>query len=390
MTIRSLHGKFVFGVCRFRGIENNKEIYPTWFGLTGQFPDGYVSSRLGEFAAFYSNRMSYAGVSGLLRRVCGTRVLSGAGIREIVTGKASEINKAVKKEVTDILSDNNQPVFPEINTEVGIYDGETGETLISDDGIQVRKQKTVRQKAADRSPDDITEEKRRKERINTSVIILEKSKGGFAYMTAPNDEKGDECVSLKDVVRSRIIREYGGRRSPLNIVAITDGATDIRRRLREIFGFQVTLILDWYHLCKKMREHMSMISRNRDEKSAHLRFVMYHLWRGNTAEVLNYMKSEIIPKNGKRLTDLVTYIEKHRHEIINYELRRSVGKTIGSGRVEKACDQVVGFRQKKKGMSWGKRGSRALATLKIAELNGQWDALWKIADHSEAASNCLC
>jgi hypothetical protein len=334
--------------------------------------------------------MSYAGVAELLRRVCGPRVLSGAGIRDIVTEKASEINRAIRKEVTDILSDNNPVVFPKINAEVGIYDGDTEEILISDDGIQVRKQKTVRQKAADRSPDDITEEKRRKERINTSVIILEKSKGGFAYMTAPNDEKGDECVSLKDVVRSRIIREYGGRRSPLNIVAITDGATDIRRRLREIFGFQVTLILDWYHLCKKMREHMSMISRNRDEKSAHLRFVMYHLWRGNTAEVLNYMKSEIIPKNGKRLTDLVTYIEKHRHEIINYELRRSVGKTIGSGRVEKACDQVVGFRQKKKGMSWGKRGSRALATLKIAELNGRWDALWKIADHSEAASNCLC
>ncbi|GBC61719.1 hypothetical protein DENIS_2681 [Desulfonema ishimotonii] len=37
---------------------------------------------------------------------------------------------------------------------------------------------------------------------------------------------------------------------PLNIVAITDGAKDIHLRLREIFGFQVTLILDWYHLCK--------------------------------------------------------------------------------------------------------------------------------------------
>ncbi|GBC59746.1 hypothetical protein DENIS_0687 [Desulfonema ishimotonii] len=74
----------------------------------------------------------------------------------------------------------------------------------------------------------------------------------------------------------------------------------------------------------------------------------------------------------------------------NYELRKSVGKTIGSGRVEKACDQVVGFRQKKKGMSWGKVGSKALATLKIAELNGQWDDFWEIADRSEAANNCLC
>ncbi|GBC61718.1 hypothetical protein DENIS_2680 [Desulfonema ishimotonii] len=73
----------------------------------------------------------------------------------------------------------------------------------------------------------------------------------------------------------------------------------------------------------------------------------------------------------------VSYIEKHKSEIINYELRKPVGKTIGSGRVEKACDQVVGFRQKKKGMSRGKVGSRALATLKIAELNGHWDIFEK-------------
>jgi hypothetical protein len=334
--------------------------------------------------------MSYVGVAELLRRVCGTRVLSGAGIREIVAGKASEINRAIGKEVADLLSDRKPSVSPEINAEVAVYDRKTEETLIFDDGIQVKKQKTARKKATDRPSGNPTGEKKRKERINTDVIILEKPEGGFDYMTALTDEKGDECVPLKDVVRSRLLREYGGRRNPLNIVAITDGAKNIRLRLREIFGFPVTLILDWYHLCKKVREHMSMISRNRDEKSAHMEFLIHHLWRGNTAEALNYMKSEIIPKNKKRLADLITYIEKHRHEIINYELRRSVGKTIGSGRVEKACDQVVGFRQKKKGMSWGKVGSRALATLKIAEMNGQWDDFWKITDHPEAENNCLC
>ena len=51
---------------------------------------------------------------------------------------------------------------------------------------------------------------------------------------------GDECVPLKDVVRSRILKEYGERQNPLNILAVTDGATDIRRRLRDIFDFQVT------------------------------------------------------------------------------------------------------------------------------------------------------
>ena len=45
---------------------------------------------------------------------------------------------------------------------------------------------------------------------------------------------------------------------------------------------------------------------------------------------------------------------------------------IGSGYIEKGCDQVVGHRQKKKGMSWREAGSRSLGILKVAELNHQW------------------
>ncbi|GBC61720.1 hypothetical protein DENIS_2682 [Desulfonema ishimotonii] len=120
-------------------------------------------------------RLSYAGVAGLLRRVCGDRVLSGAGIREIVAGKSSEPNRAIRIEVADLLSGRNPSVFPGTNAEVAVYERKTGETLISDDGIQVREQKAVRQKAADRSPDDITEGKGRKERVNTNVVIPEKT-----------------------------------------------------------------------------------------------------------------------------------------------------------------------------------------------------------------------
>jgi hypothetical protein len=39
--------------------------------------------------------------------------------------------------------------------------------------------------------------------------------------------------------------------------------------------------------------------------------------------------------------------------------------------MEKCVDQVVGYRQKGKGMSWTRAGSRALALLKVAELNAR-------------------
>ena len=69
---------------------------------------------------------------------------------------------------------------------------------------------------------------------------------------------------------------------------------------------------------------------------------------------------------------LVTYLTKHKQEIIDYELRQKSGKPIEGGRMEKAVDQVIGLRQKRKGTSWRFSGSKALAILKTVELNVLW------------------
>ena len=121
---------------------------------------------------------------------------------------------------------------------------------------------------------------------------------------------------------------------------------------------------------------MSMIAHNKQEKSEHLKFLFYHLWRGATEQVIDYLAHHVQAKNLKVLEELKGYILRHKDEIINYERRKAAGKTIGSGRVEKAVDRVVGYRQKKKGMSWSRRGSHALALLKVMELNGNWHKLW--------------
>jgi hypothetical protein len=136
------------------------------------------------------------------------------------------------------------------------------------------------------------------------------------------------------------------------------------------------IILDWYHLGKKLRELMSMIARNKQEKSEHLKFLFYNLWRGETQKSLDYLNNQVKARNPKKLEELIGYLEKHQDEIIDYQRRQQVGKSIGSGRMEKGVDLVVGHRQKKKGMSWRPLGSRALAILKVVELNGQWQKIW--------------
>lgn len=112
--------------------------------------------------------------------------------------------------------------------------------------------------------------------------MLEKKDGGFEYITNGIDDNGDEIIALDEVVKSKIIKEYGEEKKPLNIVAITDGAKDIRLRL--LAGMTITIILDWYHLCKKVSAHMSMIAWNKKEKINHVRTIFHYLWRGMVEE----------------------------------------------------------------------------------------------------------
>ena len=109
--------------------------------------------------------------------------------------------------------------------------------------------------------------------------------------------------------------------------------------------------------------------KSNQEKLIHVRFLLSQLWLGQTNIALNYLKHKVVAKNSLVLKELIGYLEKHHSEIINYDRRRRVGKCIGSERMEKGVDLVVGNRQKKKGLSWSSNGSKALSLLKIAELN---------------------
>ncbi len=121
---------------------------------------------------------------------------------------------------------------------------------------------------------------------------------------------------------------------------------------------------------------MSMIACTKIEKIKHLKHLFAELWHRHTQAALEYLHQSVHPRNREKWQELIGYLEKHAHEIIDYEQRRQVRKSLGSGRVEKAVDQVVGQRQKRKERSWRPQGSCALALLKVLELNGQWQQFW--------------
>jgi hypothetical protein len=368
-------------VQRFIVNEADEERQVDYFELTHQFQTGYFSDNLKEFAAYYSNRLSDEDNEELIGRLAGSQQISDQKIHQLVVDKALEVSQALTEETQLILS-NPMKKLPVINGKVNIYEGTEKEILLLDDAIQVKGQKATREskKSDDNQPVEVTsqdgEAATERVRMSTDVIVLEKKKGGFEYITEVIDKEEKEPLPLAAIVKSKVIQEYGDEPKPLNIVVITDGAKAIRGRLLAIFGMTVVIILDWFHLGKKVRELMSMIAPTKAEKVTYLKFIFYHLWHGKTEAVLDYLKTVVKTKNPEKLSELIGYIEKHKLEIIDYQRRQQAGKVIGSGRIEKGCDQVIGHRQKKKGMSWSEIGSKSLGILKVAELNNKWWELW--------------
>ena len=151
-------------------------------------------------------------------------------------------------------------------------------------------------------------------------MILQTASGSFEYITAPLPLDEQAPINLALFVKAYIIQEYGREvSSPLNIVAITDGDLVIRQRLLNIFATTTVIILDWYHLGKKLRELMSMIARNKPEKLDHLKFLFSRLWRGKTPEAIDYLQTQVVARNQSKLLELIGYLKKHQLEIINYE-----------------------------------------------------------------------
>ena len=335
-----------------------------YLSYTSQFEDGYESERLREWVCYGANRLSYHEVVKEIERVTGDRLLSAPRIRELVVSKAGQISQTQAQQAKQTLQKASE--VPQLNENIDVYDPDSEEVLLMCDGISVKRQKARRG-----STSSLSSTAKEPKRVTTDVVMLQQGTGQFRYLMAGLNQE----TSLAELLKAALINEYEGY-PPLHLVAITDGARNIRLLFEQVFGQPVTLILDWYHLRKKCYELMSMIARNKAEKETYIQIILAHLWQGQTNEALAYLQTQVVVRNQTKFEELLTYLRKHTTEIINYEKRQLAGKTIGSGRMEKGVDQTIGHRQKRKGLSWRDLGSRALGLLKMVELNHQWHTLW--------------
>jgi hypothetical protein len=355
------------------------------------------SKGLETFIVDWVSDLSYNRLSFLLNQYTGHPVLSSVGIKKYLERKALYISDLwLSSSVSDLS------VLPEIaiNSSIDIYNPVEGEVILMMDDVGVKAQKPHKK---------VSRVKTDAKRIDTTVVLVsvKEQVGKLAAVssldaleapslpiipvigtkttknednTAVNDlymplteginETGEVIYSIEraihDTLKDLYLNQVPERALP--IVAITDGARSIRISLQFVFGMLVCIILDWYHLQLKVKNLMSMIAPNKELKTLYIKDLNALLWRGKASEAIEYLSNIPQVKNQEKWEELIGYIDKHKAEIIDYDKRQKAGKTIGSGRCEKANDTIVAHRQKKKGMAWSRPGSKTLAIVKTFQL----------------------
>ena len=333
-----------------------------FFKLSNQFQQNLRTPALNAYLFKYANLMSYSHLAENLKTIA-RLTTTAAGLAEAIIIEAKAISA---ENATAIATTAAQPALSiapasDIDIYTSIESDEQQEILLYFDGICVKKQCPFRKDNPIYDTLLKTKDKLLK-RVNTNVAVVQLPDNQFIKLTEGLASKHFPAYSTIELVEHTLKVHYANTKSPLPLVAITDGATSIRTDFTTTLSPNICIILDWYHLLKKVRELMSMIAVNKEEKVTHVKRINNLLWQGKTEDVLTYLGTINVKKKDV-LDQLITYLTKHKSEIIDYERRKQAGKTIGSGRGEKANDQLIARRQKKKGLAWSDIGSKALAIL---------------------------
>jgi hypothetical protein len=328
---------------------------------------GYQSKGVLELMSDYAGKLSYQETSTLLARFTGEHIYTGSQIQNKIVGLTGLISSHLEKECV-----NQQLSFNFVETEKAfLYDKNSKEVCYFDDGVGVIKQK---EKRGDRNYE------KDNKYVQTDVILIQNTDNTYQYLSENNKIK--KQLDVEKQISCHLSIKQQPSYAIIPFVAITDGARTIRCRIERVVGKNAPILLDWYHLEKKIWQYMSRLGQGKAKKEHHAKELLHYLWHGNTIEALIYTEQEIrvVDFRVPILEELQNYMLKHQDEIIDYDTRwRIAQKPIGSGRGEKANHQIIADRQKHNGTSWSEKGSNAMALLVQLKVNNQWDKFWNSA-----------
>jgi ribosomal protein S14 len=162
------------------------------------------------------------------------------------------------------------------------------------------------------------------------------------------------------------------------LVILSDGA-DWIRSLAEWLPVDVLLILDLYHVKKRIREVANLcFGASTKEAASWAKTQCHRIEQGAATQVIEALR--FLNPRGKEATDKVEdlngYLSNNRDRM-DYPTYRKMGLRVGSGAVESANFHVTGNRLKLQGMRWSEDGARIMALLRADLFNGYWESTTK-------------
>lgn len=240
------------------------------------------------------------------------------------------------------------------------YEDRARSTTVSIDDVGAKQQK------AHRGVGRVRREAGRRPMVQTTVAHIESAGGRYVI-------SGRSVVETLRVLWAYLVANalLGGR-----LIVFLDGQKSLR--LAVTMALQATgrlqVILDWYHLHKRVGQELSEALNNRLYRNELFEQVSHWLWYGLVDDAIASLR-RVDParvKNAHRIDVLVGALETRRAMIPCYALRKELGLRNSSNVGEKYNDLIVSERQKHRGMSWSSEGSGALAALTTLVVNGEY------------------
>jgi hypothetical protein len=159
-----------------------------------------------------------------------------------------------------------------------------------------------------------------------------------------------------------------------NVSVILDGEKTLAEAVESGLGGKVRglqIILDWWHLRKKVGEQLSLALNNKEVRKTQWKAMRDILWHGCVDAAIAHLHAidPIHIKNIKAIESLIVYLEFRRKQIPVYSVRVELGLKVSSQYAEKTCDLLVSRRQKRQGMAWSQEGSFCFAMVRTCIRN---------------------
>ena len=168
------------------------------------------------------------------------------------------------------------------------------------------------------------------------------------------------------------------------VIWLSEGGRGVWRLCEERFAGQARGIVDFYHAAPQWWQGAAAWLEGRTTRSRRWFVWARHRLRHGRPDGVLAALTAALDVEGLPATARATWRTVHaslaRHrEHIDYATDKALGLPLGSGMVESACTWLIQQRFKGVGMRWSEDGFNHLVHLRLAWVNGRFEALFGLA-----------